>query len=471
MRTRGSLLSWIVVGYALVSLPLIAALLLAQVSLNQLADHGERLINESTSVARLGGQLRDEVIHLERAARQYQALRDEALLSLFHQRVQRLKLTLTELETQALSGGFSLQLAMIHADLDALDARWRQPDLSGNLQAPLTQVEAFVTSIREMISAGQLAIERETAAMRATSERIRQRITFIALGLLPAAALALLWLLRRTDRSLSSLRDAINGLGRGGHEDTIVVSGPREFRRLGERLDWLRQRLHELESDKGRFLRHVSHELKTPLASVREAADLMGDASIGPLNPAQQELRALLLEASADLGDQIERLLSYAAWRVEQDDVGFESIDSARFLEDLTQQLALPAERKGLRLELHADAHGVRGQPNRLQEAAENLLANAVKYAPPDTQIDLALSSRDGKFELSVRDRGPGVPDNEKLRVFEPFARGEYAVATGMPGTGVGLSIVSECALAHGGEVFVEDANPGARFVFRWSDR
>ena len=281
----------------------------------------------------------------------------------------------------------------------------------------------------------------------------------------------MLWLLRRTDRSLSSLRDAINGLSRGGHEEAIVVSGPREFRRLGERLDWLRQRLHELESDKGRFLRHVSHELKTPLASVREAADLMGDASIGLLNPAQQELRALLLEASADLGDQIERLLSYAAWRMEQDDVGFESIDSARFLEDLAQQLSLPAERKGLRLELHADAHSVRAQPNRLQEAAENLLANAVKYAPPDTQIDLALYSRDGQFELSVRDRGPGVPDNEKLRVFEPFARGEYAVATGMPGTGVGLSIVSECALAHGGEVFVEDANPGARFVFRWSDR
>ena len=126
---------------------------------------------------------------------------------------------------------------------------------------------------------------------------------------------------------------------------------------------------------------------------------------------------------------------------------------------------------KSLQWDATSDISTISGQPKRLLEAAENLLSNAIKYSPVGQVIALHLAKQDGHFSFSVRDHGSGVPDNEKLSIFEPFVRGESAALQGIPGTGVGLSIVSECALAHSGEIFVEDAQPGSRFVFRWPDQ
>ncbi len=475
-----TLVGWLILGYSAVGLSLLTTVLLAQLSLRELTHHSSLLVHEGTRMARLGGQLRDDVTNLERAARQFAALGDEALKSLFFQRVAKVDATLQTMDQAGFSAraGFSLsdmreRLAAIAGSSDgpgppAGAAAGAGPGGTGRDQRLLEHIAALAQQAEAVILAGNASINREIALLQRAAERSRSRIAFSALALFPGALLILWWLLRQTRQALAALAVAIQGLGREQPRGDIAINGPQELRDLGERLDWLRRRLQELAGEKERFLRHVSHELKTPLASMKEAADLIGDPAIGTLNAQQQELRQILLEAGQDLQDQIGHLLAYAAWRREQEALPTQWFDLEPFCAELRQTFALPAGRKALELRFDRQTGQIHGHRNRLLEAMENLLSNAIKHAPAGSIIELTMRRDGGHAEFSVRDCGAGVPDDEKALIFEPFVRGRMTLQQGLPGTGVGLSIVSECILAHSGEVRVEDAQPGSRFVLRW---
>eukprot|EP01034_Spumella_vulgaris_P019194 gene19194-24529_t len=114
-------------------------------------------------------------------------------------------------------------------------------------------------------------------------------------------------------RPLKQIEQAIHRLGENRYGDAIAVEGPNDLRRLGQQLNWLRQRLSDLEADKSRFLRHISHELKTPLAALVEGVALLEDQVLGALTPQQREIAAILRQNTASLQNQIEDLLRYNA--------------------------------------------------------------------------------------------------------------------------------------------------------------
>ncbi|MGH8444064.1 MAG: sensor histidine kinase, partial [Solimonas sp.] len=238
--------------------------------------------------------------------------------------------------------------------------------------------------------------------------------------------------------------------------------------RLGEQLDWLRRRLAQLEADKDQFLRQVSHELKTPLSSLREGAELLREGSLGELTPRQREVANILAESTVELEALISNLLAYAEWRAERKHAERAWFDPRPLIEELLSLHTLPMAKRQLRAELRAEHIGLFGQRSQLRLALDNLITNAIKHAPPGSVIEIHVSTPDNHCELAVRDYGRGVRDAEKQRIFEPFVRGGEAEEQGIRGTGVGLSIVREVMLAHGGTVGVEDAGPGARFRLLW---
>lgn len=467
-----SLLGWIVIGYLALCLPLFLAVGLGQLSLLELTQHSQALVQEGSQVTQLGGELRDNVTNLERIARQYVALGEEDLLTLFYQRVAQVDKTLSQMHALGLHKDFGFNLVKLREQLAQLVQQWNDGLQSGHeLSQAIAGVQALAEQADDLVNRGHASIERETAALQKASKRARERMLACALGLVPLALLAGWMMIRRLRLTMRSLRRAIAVLGTGDHSRSLAIDGPREMQELGQRLEWLRKRLLELESDKEHFLRHVSHELKTPLASAREAADLLGNQRVGELNPQQQELRDIVLESVSELHQQIGQLLAYAAWRREQTHQDWQAVDMQALMSNLRQRFELPMAAKQLQFQTQADLPQVVAQPRRLREALENLVSNAIKYSPPGQAIELGVQHQDKNFAVWVRDHGAGVPDNEKLSIFEPFVRGDNVVQQGISGTGVGLSIVSECALAHQGEVFVEDAQPGSRFVFRWPDQ
>ncbi|MGH8505780.1 MAG: sensor histidine kinase, partial [Stenotrophobium sp.] len=261
---------------------------------------------------------------------------------------------------------------------------------------------------------------------------------------------------------------SVAALGHGHYDDPVNISFPHELHRLGERLDWLRRRLALLDADKDRFLRHVSHELKTPLASLIEGAALLNEGSLGRLTDDQTEVVQILAESAHELEGLIQNLLTYAEWRRGHRQMELGWFDIAGLIEEVVQAHRLPMSTRGLSVALDLNCSRLFGQRAQLRSALDNLFTNALKHAPADSVIEICAGVEDGSCELSVRDQGRGVPDEEKKRIFEPFVRGTEAEERGIRGAGVGLSIVDETAHAHGGGALVEDALPGARFKLVW---
>jgi two-component system sensor histidine kinase GlrK len=282
-----------------------------------------------------------------------------------------------------------------------------------------------------------------------------------------AVALALafgVWLARPFKR----LQRAIVGLGENRLDEPIDIRGAADVRRISQQLEWLRLRLTELDADKARFLRHVSHELKTPLTTLVEGSALLRDGTLGALAPQQKEVAQILAEAAVELHALIGNLLSYAEWQQEQRKPDMAWFEARTLISEVLIAHRLPMARRQLTVELGMRSSRLFGQRSRLRVALDNLIGNAIKHAPDGSVIEVRAGAVDGSCELSVRDHGRGVPEQELGRIFEPFVRGTEAEESGVRGTGLGLSIVRETARAHSGTVEVENARPGARFRLAW---
>ena len=147
--------------------------------------------------------------------------------------------------------------------------------------------------------------------LRADAEAVQRQLVLLVIFSTAVALAIALALTRHIARPIAELDAAIRQLGGADFEQPIAVRGPEDLKTLGERLDWLRRRLVELEDEKNRFLRHLSHELKTPLTALREGAELLHDEVGGPLSGPQRRVVAIMKDNSIKLQRLIEELLDY----------------------------------------------------------------------------------------------------------------------------------------------------------------
>ncbi|HYP83441.1 sensor histidine kinase [Variovorax sp.] len=310
----------------------------------------------------------------------------------------------------------------------------------------------------------QVLIEAQNKALaeRIESARIRlMREVLAASALALALALAFgVWLARPFKR----LERAIVGLGENRLDEPIDIRGPADVRRVSEQLEWLRLRLTELDADKARFLRHVSHELKTPLAALREGVSLLEDGVTGALNPAQREVTTILQQSTVSLQAQIEALLRFNAAAFEARQLKRERVDLLALIEEQVHAQRLQWQAQGLSVNIDGEDVRLSADPVKLGTAIANLLSNAIRFSERGGTIRFAVSSAPGLVRLDISDAGPGIAQADRERVFEPFFRGERQPEYAVKGSGIGLSIVQEYIAAHGGRVVLLDDGPGAHF-------
>lgn len=278
----------------------------------------------------------------------------------------------------------------------------------------------------------------------------------IALGALFTALIA---------RPIRNLGTAITNLGEGGFSDPIAITGPPELHALGTRLDWLRRRLLAGEKTKTMFLRHMSHELKTPLASLREGTELLADGSVGSLSPTQNEVAEILRENCLQLQTLIDNLLDFSAWQHDASRLNLSCFDLRLVVDNSIEQHSLEIRRKDLHIEIEAKTIELAADRVKLRTAVDNLLANAIKFSPDKGRVLIVVDTNGIEARLDVYDDGPGVPASERDMIFEPFYQGTAATGSYIRGTGIDLSVVRECARAHHGNVeIVDDDAAGGHF-------
>lgn len=224
-------------------------------------------------------------------------------------------------------------------------------------------------------------------------------------------------------------------------------------------------RLSELEADRARVLRHLSHELKTPLAALREGVSLLRDEIVGPLTAEQREVTGILEHNTAVLQCQIEELLNYHATVLDAVVVQRRRVDLRALLEGVVASHRLQLQ--GQKLSVTIDCHCGQAclDPDKMRVALSNLLSNAIVYSPVGGEIRLAVAPFEGdKLFIDCIDAGPGVAPADIERIFDPFVQGGRRPAAGQHGSGVGLSIVREVAAAQGGRVYLLPTPQGAHF-------
>ena len=449
---------------ALAMAPLVAMLIVMGFALDRLLLRGEQLVGEGQKIEVYGATLRTELEDLERVALQHYALQDPALLEIIRQRLRSTRDAATRFAGNDLPEGVQQHARALTAGLDEVEHGLP----SGDGARRVGDVRALAQKAEQLITEGRVGIYGEVRALNDRSVLVRNVLVLSVVIVVLLTVALTLGLSRVIARPLYNLRAAIAALGTSNYESPISIEYPRELARVGEKLEWLRRRLRDLEADKDRFLRHVSHELKTPLASLREGTDLLLDRSFGTLNARQAEVAQILAESGIDLDAQIRNLLTYAEWRRGQRDVEMSWIDSRILVEEVLASQRLTLAKRSLDTHLDLNAPHLYGHRWSLRVSLGNLLSNAVKHAPRGSTIDIALDRRNGRCSLSVRDRGRGVPASERDRILQPFVRGSDPEEAGMRGTGIGLSIVNETVKAHGGKLEVQEADPGARFVLDW---
>jgi two-component system, NtrC family, sensor histidine kinase GlrK len=455
------------VGLALMAVPLLVAILTAVLQIRELGDRGQKIVIQGVTGARASQALFGQIASLERTARLYGVLNDPKLLDVYRAQDERLKSTREQLHGQAgpearqtLEELGALQASIASTVMSAPAASGSQA--AADLSARFTQLSALVERVAQQSNA---QIDREVSELEERTLAARKRLLWQALLLLPLAVIAVFVLTIGVGRPLRQLDRAISELGEGNFTNPIVVSGPHDLERLGGQLEWLRNRLLELAHERNRFLRHMSHELKTPLANIREGTELLMDGAVGELDSNQREVAAILRENGIKLQRMIENLLSFSAWQTSS--VGLEATEFRlrplvkQVLEN--QQLTLLSQR--VRLDVHVEDVTLVADRGKIRLILENLLSNAVKYSPKGGTIHLMARASALQLILDVADAGPGIPVEDRGHVFDAFYTGRAARSTAVKGTGIGLSVVLEFVSAHGGTIQIIDGQyPGAHF-------
>jgi signal transduction histidine kinase len=215
------------------------------------------------------------------------------------------------------------------------------------------------------------------------------------------------------------------------------------------------------------FVSAVSHEFRTPLTSMRHVTELLSEDDDMP-----RERRRTFYEALDRNTDRlhrlIESLLDFARMEGGRKPYDFQPLHAGTLAADVVADFQKDVAPRGFTIDLDVDANAdvrVRADAASLTHALWNLLDNAVKYSTEPSVVRVGLERRNGQVQISVRDRGIGIPAHERSAVFDKFQRGAQARTLGIKGTGIGLAMVHEIVRAHRGRVEVE-SEPGRGSTF-----
>jgi signal transduction histidine kinase len=328
--------------------------------------------------------------------------------------------------------------------------------------------------------AGIVAVPIEPPSLTAAVRDLGPLLGVVALGLLvTGTAVAAYAIFGPTRRRLSELQAAVRGVGAGDFSVRApetggdeVTSLSRAFNEMAGQLEERTEALAAADRTRRQLLADVSHELMTPLAAIRGYVETLGMSDLAIDDQTRGRYLGIVNDESERLEHIIGDLLELA--RLEGGGGGLreEAVSVSSLLERISNRHAPVVTEKHIALRVSQDpaVDSVRGDQNRLEQALQNLVANAVRHTPEGGTVWVTASAGTDAVNFVVEDTGPGVPADQLARVFDRFYKvDESRTGTAVPsGSGLGLSIVQAIVTRHGGTVEVSNrAEGGARFVIR----
>lgn len=274
---------------------------------------------------------------------------------------------------------------------------------------------------------------------------------FMTLGVMLTMVFLLVWLIARmTVRPLTDLAAAARALGDDLQRPPLPENGPLEVRAAAQAFNAMQRQIRGAIEERERFLAAVSHDLKTPVTRLRLRSEMLEDEGL------RERFVRDLDEVQGMLGSALDFLHGKAV------DERCQPLDLSALLESMVDDYAEIGEEIELRV---AESLKISGRPQALRRAIGNLVDNGLKYGG---RVSVEVTQQDGRLLIAVDDDGPGLPDGELERVFEPFYRLESSRSRETGGVGLGLAIVRQIARRHAGDVLLSNLPGGGLRAQLW---
>jgi two-component system sensor histidine kinase GlrK len=452
----------VLLGLGATLTPLIAAVITAAVRVDGLAEDYRVAVLEAEIATQQRWSLLEQLTEMQRSLGRYRVLGEPAIYEVYLGRRETFRNAVDSLAALNLSAAVNADLMKLLEDERALFALLGGESTDMDDAVASVQWTELAVRARTVLAVMSGLIADQANAGLLTSDDLQRQLLLQAALVIPAslalAGLFVVW----TKRPMHALSLAIRRLGSQDLSEPIRIRGPHDIEELGLQLEWLRQRISQLEHQKLAFLQHISHELKTPLTTLREGSELLAE-SLAESLPEDAEISRLMQTNSIYLQKLIEDLLQFGKT---QQPLANPILRADFRMDELilgvvaAQRVAIGA--KHLNVQEHLEAVTVLGDRARLSVVIDNLLSNAIKYTPTEGNIVIRVARRGGGVQIDVQDSGPGIGSDEQESIFEPFVQGRAVYKSSVRGTGLGLAIAKEYVEAHHGRIEVVRADVGA---------
>jgi signal transduction histidine kinase len=335
---------------------------------------------------------------------------------------------------------------------------------NGELIAALDQLTDLTQAA---LNQSQLQASATLGQFQSGVAQLRSRTwqaVIVALAVALLAALAGTALIAHSmTRSLRRLAGATTSLAQGAFEPVPVDSAD-EIGALARSFNNMAARLREVDAIKEQFYATMSHELRSPLTSAREAAHVLQQGGPGPLTEKQEKLVGIIHQSAERLLRLVSQVLDLSRLSAGLLPIERTWIDLDRVARRAVKEMRVQAKERGVTLTYDRESGPIDmfGDEDRIVEVLVNLLANGIRFTPPDGTVTLRILDAGADLELQVEDTGAGIPADKLPVLFERYRQAH----SGHGGTGLGLAIVRGLVEAHGGRVAVESTEGrGSRFT------
>ena len=313
---------------------------------------------------------------------------------------------------------------------------------------------------------GVLLFSSPVQEMMESLYALQDRMVFYFVVVAAVALFAALIFSRVITRPIATLTRGIQKMGKGDFSVRVPVKGSGELRRLSMTFNAMSEKLETLDQSRNQFVSNASHELKTPLATMK----IMLESLIY-----QPEMDAALrTEFMQDINSEIDRLsliindlLTLVQMDTKNTKLNRVDLTLDKIVSATAHRLAPMAEKRRQELVIRIqDPCPMYADESKLTQVVYNLMENAVKYTPQGGRVAVTLRKSGRDAVLEVKDNGPGIPKGDQSHIFDRFYRVDKARSRETGGTGLGLSIVRQIVLLHGGEISVfSEEGQGSTFT------
>jgi two-component system sensor histidine kinase GlrK len=297
-----------------------------------------------------------------------------------------------------------------------------------------------------------------------------RRMVMLMTGAFLIFGIVLSFLINRSiTRPVSILEKKTKDIGRGNFKEIINISSPPELAGLAGAFNLMCNKLNELDKMKSDFFSSVTHELRTPLSTIKMGMGLLKEGAEGPITEGQRDLLKLLEKETNRLIDLVNSLLDLSKMEAGMMPFKLEPKNISPLINQAIDEIGPLVEAKKINLEVlvKEGLPIIKIDTERILQVLRNIIGNAVKFTPERGRVKISVRPVDHGVEVLVKDTGPGIPAGNLITIFDKFQQITVEGSHLFKGTGLGLAIAKQIISHHGGKIWAEsEPGHGSTFIF-----